>query len=69
MINLLNISSVWWGNLEGKRPLERPRRRCLVNIKMDIQEVGCGCMDSIELVQDRNRWWEFGNAVIKFLVP
>jgi len=36
---------------EGKRPLGRPRRRWGDNIKMDIQEVGCGGMDWIELVQ------------------
>ena len=44
------------GKPEGKRPLGRPRHRWEDNIKMDIQEVGCGGMDWIELVQDRNRW-------------
>ena len=38
----------------GKRPLERPRRRWVDNIRMDIQEVGCGYMDWIGLVQDRD---------------
>ena len=42
-------------NPEGKRPLGRPRRRWEDNIKMDLQEVGCGGMDWIELTQDRER--------------
>jgi len=45
----------WWGKPEGKRPLGRPRRRWEDNIKMDLQEVGCGGMDWIELAHDRNR--------------
>ena len=40
---------------KGKRPLGRPRRRWKDNRKMDLQEVGCGCMDSIDLAQDRER--------------
>ena len=43
------------GKPEGKRPLGRPRRRWEDNIKMDLQEVGCGGMDLIELAQDRDR--------------
>ena len=46
--------SVW--KPEGKRPLGRPRRRWEDNIKMALQEVGCGGMDWIELAQDRDRW-------------
>ena len=41
---------------EGKRPLGRPKHRWEDNIKMDLQEVGCGDMDWIELIQDRDRW-------------
>ena len=41
------------GKSEGKRPLGKPRRRWEDNIKMDLREVGCGCMDWIELAQDR----------------
>ena len=41
------------GKPEGKRPLVRPRRRCVDNIRMDLQKVGCGYMDWIGLVQDR----------------
>ena len=44
------------GKPEGKRPLGRPRRRWEDNIKMDLQKVGCGCMDWIKLAQDRDRW-------------
>jgi len=41
---------------EGKRPLGRPTRGWGDNIKMDVQEVGCGVMEWIELAQDRDRW-------------
>jgi hypothetical protein len=44
------------GKPEGKRPLGRPRRRWEDNIRMDLQEVGCGCEDWIGLAQDRERW-------------
>jgi len=44
------------GNPEGKRPLASPRHRWKYNIKMDLQEVGCGGMDWIELTQNRDRW-------------
>ena len=44
------------GKPEGKRPLGRPRRRWVDNIRMDLQEVGCGYMDWIGLAQDRDRW-------------
>jgi hypothetical protein len=49
------VYTVLVGTPEGKRPLERPRHRWKDNIKMDLQEVGCGGMDWIELAQDRNR--------------
>ena len=57
------------GKPGGKRPLERPRYRWEDNIKMDIQEVGCGGMDWIELAQDRDRWQALLNAVMNFRVP
>ena len=56
-------------NREGKRPLGRPRHTWEDNIKMDLQEVGFGGMDWIELAQDRDRWWVFVNAVMNLRVP
>ena len=54
---------------EGKRSLGRPRRRWEDNIKMDLQEVGCGVMDWIELAQDTERWRALVNAVMNLRVP
>jgi hypothetical protein len=56
------------GKSEGRRPLGRPRRRWVDNIKADLQEVECGCMDLIELAQDRDRWRELVNAVMNLWV-
>ena len=53
---------------EGKRPLGRPRHRWEDNIKMDLQEVGFGGMDWIELAQDRSRWRALVNAVMNLQV-
>ena len=57
------------GKPEGKRLLGRPRHRWEDNINMDLQEVGCGGMDWIKLVQDRDRWWALVNAVTNLQVP
>ena len=56
------------GKPEGKRPLGRPRRRWVDNIKTDLQEVGCGGMDWIELAHDRHRWWALVSAVMNLRV-
>jgi hypothetical protein len=57
------------GKPEGKRPLGRPRRRWEDNIKMNVQEVGGGRGNWVELVQDRDRWRAPVGTVRKFRVP
>jgi len=57
------------GKPEGKRPLGRPMRKWEDNITFDLQEVGCGSMDWIELAQGRNRWRALVNAVMNLRVP
>jgi hypothetical protein len=57
------------GKPEGKRPLGRPRRRWVNNIKMDLGEVGWGDVDWIDLAQDRNRWRAVVNSVLNLRVP
>jgi hypothetical protein len=54
---------------EGKRPLGRPRRRWEDYIKMDLQEMGCGGMDWIELAQNVDSWRTVVNAVMNLRVP
>ena len=56
------------GKPEGKRPLGRSRRRWEDNIKIDIQKVGCGVMDWIDLAQDRDRWRALVNAEMNLRV-
>jgi hypothetical protein len=57
------------GKPEGKRPLGRPRRIWVDNIRIDLQEVGCGYVDWIGLAQDRDRWRTLGSAIMNLRVP
>ena len=57
------------GEIEGKRPLGRPRRRWEDNIKIDLQEVGGSCGDWMELPQDRDRWRVLVGKVRRLRVP
>jgi hypothetical protein len=57
------------GKPEGRRPLGRPRRRWVDNIKMNLLEIGWGGVDWIGLAQDRDKWRALVNAVMNFLVP
>jgi len=78
---VLLFTVIWWGvwgrgeayrvlvgKHEGKRPLGRPRHRWEDNIKMDLQEMGYGGMDCIEMAKDRDRWREFVNTVMNLWV-
>jgi len=72
---VLQYNAVQWciqgcgGEPEGKRLLGRPRYRWEDNIKMDLQEVGCGGMNWIKLAEYRDRWQALVNAVMKLWVP
>jgi len=57
------------GKPEGKRPLDRPRRKWVDNIRLDLQEVGCVYMDWTGLAQNRNRWRTLVSAVMNLRVP
>jgi hypothetical protein len=57
------------GKPEGKRPLERPRRWWVDNIKMDLRETGSDGMDWIDLAQDRDQWRALMNTVMNLRVP
>jgi len=69
MVEKRGVHRVFVGKPEGKIPLGKPRRRWDDNIKMDLQEVGCGGMDWIELAQDREKWRVLVNAVMNSWVP
>ena len=64
------VYKVLVGKPEGKRPLGRPRCRWEDNIKMDLEEVGRGCWDWMELAEDRDRWRALVSTVMNFgVVP
>jgi hypothetical protein len=64
-----NVYRLLVGKPEGKRPLERPRRRWIDNIKMDLLEEGLNVVDWIGLAQDRYRWRALVNSVMNLRVP
>jgi hypothetical protein len=64
-----NACRILVGMPEGKRPLRRPRRRCVDNIKMDLREIGWDGMDWIDLAQDRDQWRALVNMVMNLWVP
>jgi hypothetical protein len=64
-----NAYRILVGKPEGKRPLGRPRRRSVENIKMDIREIGWDGMDSLDLTQDRDPWRALVNTVMNLRVP
>jgi hypothetical protein len=64
-----NAYRILVGKPEGKRPLGRPRRRWVYNIKMDLREVGWDGVDCIDLAQDRDQWRAYVNAVVNLRVP
>jgi hypothetical protein len=64
-----NAYRILVGNSERKRPLGRPRRRCVENIKMDLREIGWDGSDWIDLAQDRDQWRALVNAVMNLRVP
>ena len=57
------------GKPEGKRPLARPRRRWVDNMRMDLQEVRCGYKDWIGRAQDRDSWWTLVSVIMNLRVP
>jgi hypothetical protein len=64
-----NVYRLLVGKPEGKRPLGKPRRRCVDNIRMDLGEVGWGDVDWIGLAKDRNWWRTLVNSVLNLRVP
>jgi len=69
MVERRGVHRVLVGKPEGKRPLGRPRRRWEDNIKMDLQEVGAGYGNWMELAQDRDRWRALVSTVMNLRVP
>jgi hypothetical protein len=65
----MNAYKILVGKPEGKRPLGRPRRRWVDNIKMSLREIGWGGVDCLDLAQDRDPWRALVNTVMNLLVP
>jgi hypothetical protein len=64
-----NAYGILAGEPEGKRPLGRPRRRCVDNIKMDLREIEWDFIDWIDLAQDRDQWRALVNTVMNLRTP
>jgi transposase len=64
-----NAYRILLGKPEGKRPLGRPRRRWVDNIKMGLRQIGSDGMDWIDLAQDRNEWRDLVNTMMNLRVP
>jgi hypothetical protein len=64
-----NAYRILVGKPEGKRPLGRPRRRWMDNIKMDLREIGCDGADWMDMAQDRDQWRALVNTVLNLRVP
>jgi hypothetical protein len=64
-----NAFRILVGKPEGKRPLGRPRRRWVDNIKMDLRDTGCDGMDWIDLAQNRDQWRALVSTVMNLRVP
>jgi hypothetical protein len=69
MVEERGLYRVLVGKPEGRRPMGRPRGRWVDNIRMDLQAVGCVCMDWIGLAQDRDSWRTLVSAVMNLRVP
>jgi len=65
----IGVYRILLGKTEGRRPLGKPRRRWVDNIRMDLQEVVCGYMDWVGLAQDRDRWRTLVSAVMNLRFP
>jgi hypothetical protein len=59
----------WWESQKKKKPLGRPRRRLVNNIKMDLREIRWGCVDWIDLAQHRDQWRALVEMEMNFRVP
>jgi hypothetical protein len=64
-----NAYRILVGNPEGKRPLGRPRRRCVDNIKMDLREIGWDGVEWTDIAQDRDQWRALVKTVLNLRVP
>jgi hypothetical protein len=64
-----NAYRILGGKADRERPLGRPRRRCVDNIKMDLREIGWDDIDWIVLAQDKGKWRALVNTVINIRVP